>query len=496
MPKPGSSKKLTIARVVSLCIIIAAVSLSSCGGGGGGGAVPNTTCTCSSGTPFWAADFTNNSLQCVCANLIDTGTHSRIFAENTFSLTPADVAWVKSAFDNDIYPADTANFGSEPNPGIDGDPLITILLMNIRDGYNGTTVKSYTAGYFDPGNEYPLTANPYSNRREMFYMNINPNLPLTQTAFNTTLAHEFQHMIHWEQKIHLRNLDDDIWLNEAMSEIAPTFLYGRNCSRIYTYERDPSNSLTTWNGDIFDYGIVYMWSEYYKEQFGGSIFKSMMTTTSTGITSVNQALAALPSSRTFTSTFNDLSIAIGSGIATPPWWKGHPEWTYSFIETWASTCDTISLPGLFGRTDNNSQNPTTLPALGPWSIGFSWYTPVSGTTGTVTWTASSPSQEAAFIDWGTNTLSANIASGSSNTFNTNGLLIVRNPSSGSFGTGGGVLRTAPLAIGPAIYQSPKMMLDAANVQSQAEGRPHNVCVHSALLEREKELRMKGFKPGF
>ena len=84
-----------------------------------------------------------------------------------------------------------------------------------------------------------------------------------------------------------------------MSEIAPTFLYGPSCSRIYTYEQDPSNSLTTWNGDIFDYGIAYMWSQYYKEQFGGSIFKSIMQQNSIGITSVDQALATVPSAKTF-----------------------------------------------------------------------------------------------------------------------------------------------------------------------------------------------------
>jgi hypothetical protein len=51
-------------------------------------------------------------------------------------------------------------------------------------------------------------------------------------------------------------------------------------------------------------------------------------------------------------------------------------------------------------------------------------------------------------------------------------------------------------MGQAMYQSPKLMLDAANVLSQAEGKPREVCVHSAFLEREKELRRKGFKPGF
>jgi hypothetical protein len=491
MFKSGRSKKAAIVRVLSWCVIIAAISLSSCGGGGGS---TTATCTCPTGTPFWAANLTTNSLYCVCADEYAVGTHSRIFVEHGL-IVPDALSGLQTEFDSNIYPTDIANFGSEPNPGIDGDPLITILLLNIKDGFNGTTVKSYAAGYFDPSNEYPLSAYRYSNQREMFFMNINPTLNIHDPAtFYRTLTHEFQHMIHWEQKNHLKNLDDETWLNEAMSEIAPTFLYGPSLSRVYTYEQDPSNSLTTWNGDIFDYGIAYMWSQYYKDQFGGSIFRSMMTTTSIGITSVDEVLAAaFPGmNKTFDSTFNDLSIAIYSG--STPTWLDHPEWSYTAINTAPSTSGGITLPGLL-VTGNH--NPTTLPALGPWSIGFSWYEPLSQPTptgGTVTWTASVP--EATFIDYGGGTITTNITSGASYTYTTKGILIVTNPSSGSASSGGNVVRTAPLAMGPSIYHSPKQMLAAANVLSQAEGKPVEVCVHSAFLEREKELRRKGFKPGF
>jgi hypothetical protein len=51
MSKPGSSRKVMIVRVLSWCVIIAAISLSSCGGGGGS---TTATCTCPTGTPFWA----------------------------------------------------------------------------------------------------------------------------------------------------------------------------------------------------------------------------------------------------------------------------------------------------------------------------------------------------------------------------------------------------------------------------------------------------------
>jgi len=492
------SKKVTIVQVLSWCIVIAAVALSSCGGGGGGGGTnAPATCTCSTGTPFWAADFINNSLYCACATKVAEGLNSYIYVENSFNLTLADVTPLMDEFDTRIYPTDTANFGSEPNPGIDNDPKITILLLNIKDGFNPAGgVNSFTAGYFDSGNEYPLSANPYSNLREMFYMNINPAVlaAITPTEFYTTLAHEFQHMIHWEQKTHQKSLIDDTWLNEAMSEIAPTFLYGPSISRIFTYEKDPSNSLTTWNGDIYDYGIAYMWSQYYKDQFGGSIFKSMMTTTSTGITSVNQALAATFPGKTFDGTFNDLSIAILLGTLTLP---GHLEWSYTSIDTapgiYSNGTVTVTLPGLLPSTN---LNPTTLPALGPWSIGFSWYAPLSLPTGTVTWTAASASQKATFIDDGGGTITTNITSGASYSYTTNGILIVTNPSNGSASSGGGVVSSAPSAMGPAMYQSPKQMLAAANVLSQAEGKPRSVCVHSAFTEREKEMRKKGFKPGF
>ena len=380
MFKSGNGKKVTIVRVLSWCVIIAAVALSSCGGGGGGTSAP-AACTCSTGTPFWALDLTTSTFYCACATKVAEGTHSYIYVENSSNLTLADVTPLMNEFDTRIYPTDTSNFGSEPNPGIDNDPKITILLLNIRDGFNLPLSTSFTAGYFDSGNEYPRSANPYSNLREMFYMNINPALlaHITTTAFYTTLAHEFQHMIHWEQKTHLKNLLDDTWLNEAMSEIAPTFLYGPSLNRIFTYEQDPSNSLTTWNGTIHDYGIAYMWSQYYSDQFGGSIFKSMMTTNSIGITSVNEALVAASTGKTFDSTFRDLSIAILLGTSTV---LGHAEWSYTSIDTalgiYSNGTITVTLPGLLVSGNSHTNSPTILPALGPWSIGYSWYGPISG----------------------------------------------------------------------------------------------------------------------
>ncbi|NTX00137.1 MAG: hypothetical protein HGB35_09510, partial [Geobacteraceae bacterium] len=430
--------------MLSLFMLMAAVVLTSCGGGGGGNTTPTCPPCSSAETPFWAADFTTYSYYCVCAAEVSTGatgTYSRIFVEHGRTL-PLVLEGLQNEFDDKIYPMATANFGSEPNPGIDGDPKITILLLNIRDGFNGAG--GYVAGYFDPGNEYPLSANPFSNQREMFYLNINPILTdtgaVTANDFYTTLAHEFQHMIHWEQKSRLLNKDDDTWLDEAMSEAAPTYLYGPSCSRLYEYEKDPSNSLTIWNDSIYDYSIAYMWSQYYKDQFGGTIFKEIMQQNSIGITSVNSALTATGSTRTFASTFYDMSIAIGSGMTTTTWWTGYPEWTFSVasgIETWPNTCESYSIPGIFQTAP---LNPDTVSALDPWSIRFSTYAPLSPPTGSVKWTEASSTQKAALIDSGADILYTNLASAETYSYTTNGLLIVSNPSDVSLGSGGTVVR--------------------------------------------------------
>jgi hypothetical protein len=279
-----------------------------------------------------------------------------------------------------------------------------------------------------------------------------------------------------------------------MSEAAPTYLYGPSCERLYTYKKDPSNSLTIWNDSISDYGIAYMWSQYYKDQFGGTIFKEIMQQNAIGITSVERALLASGSTRTtFDGIFYDMSIAIGSGMKTTTPWTDHPEWTYSFasgIDTWAGSCGSIMLPGLFSQSTSTL---TTLPALGPWSVGFSSFH--SSPTGTIAWTAAS-SLKAAFIDGGNNRLSTDIVSGSSNTYSNDGYLLVSNPSGGSASSGGSVVRSSVSALTPSLSLSVKQMIDSANSASRALGRPRSVCVQSAFKDREREMRRKGFKPGF
>src|SRR5690606_31213376 len=74
------------------------------------------------------------------------------------------------------------------------------------------------AGYYSSSDQYSRLAQPRSNEKEMFYVNLDWVNSLFGPAFQsyeTVLAHEFQHMIHWHT-----DRNEETWLNEGLSEFA------------------------------------------------------------------------------------------------------------------------------------------------------------------------------------------------------------------------------------------------------------------------------------
>ncbi|MEX2090637.1 MAG: hypothetical protein WD989_00690 [Candidatus Paceibacterota bacterium] len=200
-------------------------------------------------------------------------------------------------FDDIIYPKEIVFFGSEPNPGIDGDPRITILLEDLIKG-NG--------GYFETGNLYQKKLVPTSNEREMVVIDIDSSGGLIKLF----LAHEFQHLISFNQKELTRNVSEDIWLNELRSEYANTLVgyndifTGSNIDRrLDTFLNDPTDSLTEWPNVPLDYGHAAMFSEYLAEQFGSEVISETMKLNVGGIESINQYFRSKNSSETFSSVF-------------------------------------------------------------------------------------------------------------------------------------------------------------------------------------------------
>jgi len=208
-------------------------------------------------------------------------------------------------FENKIYPTLTRTFGSEWNPGIDGDSRITVLLQPM--------IKE-AGGYFNSGDEYPRAQYPNSNQREMIYLNVEH---LNSPILKSLLAHEFTHLITFNQKERTYGVSEEIWLNEARSEYAPALLgyddiyEGSNLQRrVRNFLDRPTDSLTEWQGKFYDYGVLNIFTRYLVDIYGVDILADSLKMKKTGIESLNAVLSKKSYIEDFSQIFVNWTIAI------------------------------------------------------------------------------------------------------------------------------------------------------------------------------------------
>jgi len=207
-------------------------------------------------------------------------------------------------FDNVIYPKLRASYGSEWSPGIDNDSRITVLISQLVNS---------AGGYINIYDAYPKSNIASSNQREIIYLNASN---IFNPSNKTYLAHEFQHLITLYQKGILQGLEEEVWLNEARSEYAPTIcgyddVYNNSylASRVGTFLDSPSDSLTEWKNEIPDYGVTNVFMHYLVAHYGKEILTRMTLNNQVGIASINQALSSLGYSETFSDVFANWTVA-------------------------------------------------------------------------------------------------------------------------------------------------------------------------------------------
>ena len=144
---------------------------------------------------FWTMNVATNQPTQIQATLQHIGKHCYIYLElEQENRVPKEtIQKLADQFDNQIYDTNHKFFGSEASPGIDFDKRITLLFLDIQDGWEPG--RGYVAGYFSPLDTYSSELWQFSNEREMFYMDVYPADP-KRADYLGVLAHEFQHMIH------------------------------------------------------------------------------------------------------------------------------------------------------------------------------------------------------------------------------------------------------------------------------------------------------------
>ena len=175
-----------------------------------------------------------------------------------------------------IHDLCTEAFGAVPD--VDGYPQVFLLILDIPD--------SRLVGFFDArvaGHEVP------EMRRDILYLD---EWFLRRQAYlaRGTLAHEFQHLIHWGH-----DRDEEIWLNEGMSGYAEalTGFPEADSTAVGAFLQRPGAGLTRWRGEAWNYGSTYLFSAFLAERYGDALIRSVVAEPENGIDGIDAAFSGL-----------------------------------------------------------------------------------------------------------------------------------------------------------------------------------------------------------
>jgi hypothetical protein len=233
-------------------------------------------------TQLWLLNTDTNDFSRINVTLQYVTPHAYFWVEEGVNFNQNEAQKLIDTFENSIYPTDREFFGSEWTPGVDDDPHIYIIYARNLGGN--------VAGFYNTGDEYPPQISLYSNAHESFYIDSSQNLVDNYTY--GTLAHEFQHMIHWYQ-----DRNESSFLNEGFSELA-TFLNGYDTGGFdWYYTSNPDMNLTDWLGGSGDnsahYGANFLFVTYFLDRFGKDATQALVHDQQNALASVDDVLQQL-----------------------------------------------------------------------------------------------------------------------------------------------------------------------------------------------------------
>jgi immune inhibitor A len=229
---------------------------------------------------FWITnDDTLESSQ-VRATLYYISDNVYFWIEDGVSFDQTDLEDLVTVFENKIIPTNKKFFGEEWIPGVDNDPHMYVLYTR------GLGELLY--GYFSAPDEFPPAVSTYANGHEMFVLSAD-NLELFDEETAGTIAHEYQHMIHW-----YRDRNEESWVTEGFSQLAEVLNGYSTPGHDYTFAGQPDTQLTDWSSDNEEnsahYGASFLFMTYFIDRFGDSITQSLVNDLKNGMSSIDQVL--------------------------------------------------------------------------------------------------------------------------------------------------------------------------------------------------------------
>ena len=252
---------------------------------------------------FWVEEY-YNTLPFIQkqATLLATGRHGNIWVMDN-RITTAQAQTLSAKFDI-IYPAATNilgyEYGGGPDGGggRDGDPKIQILVYDIVNA-SGTV---QAAGYFWAKDHYPSQSG--SNQAEMFYIDASQVIRFPDYIYST-LIHEFQHMINFNQKSVIHGKNSAAWYNEMLSMMAEDAIAEKigitlTNSQHKIRERIPTFlnnyekvGITGWDSTSNSYAKGIAFGAYLMRNYGGpALLHDILANNAVNVDSITAALDA------------------------------------------------------------------------------------------------------------------------------------------------------------------------------------------------------------
>jgi len=253
---------------------------------------------------FWVLNVDDNNYRSIEAKLVYQTPHVYFWIEEGVNYTYPEVENLVNMFENQIYQRNRDVFGKEWSPGIDNDVHLTILYAHKLGS---------AAGYFSSADSLMPEIERFSNMAEMFYLSAD-YINLGDHFTYGVLAHEFQHMIHW-------NIDrnEASWVNEGLSELAVELNGFKTGGFSFLFAADPDLQLNYWPGNYQGdstphYGASYLFMKYIYERFGSEFISEIVIQPENGMRGLDEVLPSISADNLLTiskseQTFQDWTIA-------------------------------------------------------------------------------------------------------------------------------------------------------------------------------------------
>ncbi len=235
--------------------------------------------------PFVFPTFGNVTGGTITAALVATSdrAHAYVDVADTSDVMTEQIQAQIDRFSTKTYPLIVSIFGDESD--VDNEGKIHVLYTHLVD-----EVGSEVAGFFDPRSVVPPSQGGNGNLSDLIYVS-----PTQDEGFyELALAHEFQHLINFNQHVLIRGgAGEEPWLNEGLSHVCEDLIgqheHNRSYMDIFLLAPHSYSLISSPMSSNGVRGAAYLFVRSLIEEFGSDILSRLVQTDQAGIANVEKA---------------------------------------------------------------------------------------------------------------------------------------------------------------------------------------------------------------